>query len=127
MKQFLEDTKRYLMQMLRTINIKEEVSREREREREREMGRGVENHPDCSLNVAVGEVAELICILEQKSLIQRSSVEHNSKLCYTLFSSTEEDLRSKYRLDFAIYATGKLSNVSDKDAAVTGMVEFGGI
>ena len=35
-KQFLEDTKRFLIQMLRTINIKEEV---RERERERARGR----------------------------------------------------------------------------------------
>jgi hypothetical protein len=29
-KQFLEDTKRFLIQMLRTINIKEEVRRGRE-------------------------------------------------------------------------------------------------
>ena len=46
-KQFLEDTKRYLLQMLRTINIKEEVSeggreggvREGEREGGRKEGR----------------------------------------------------------------------------------------
>ena len=34
-KQFLEDTKRFLIQMLRTINIKEEVGQRREGERER--------------------------------------------------------------------------------------------
>ena len=48
-KQFLEDTKRFLIQMLRTINIKEEVRqrerRERESERERE-GRGGERESE---------------------------------------------------------------------------------
>ena len=37
-KQFLEDTKRYLIQMLRTINIKEEVRERKGRERGREGG-----------------------------------------------------------------------------------------